>query len=664
MGEKLDKYSKEIVTEWGKFSWRCKLAFKQFFRDIEDSKFVQPVDLNKLKSLLMHLHVCLQSEARLASAVHKSLEERHPLPLVDMEAIVSLASLEFDEAVAKVASNEDETSALEQTVTSNVTAMTALLKKVREAAADVKKIIEKKQKDDVKDQEKLEKQKIKDMENIKKDHDKAANTKAKASAKTSAQSKTVSPAKTAIIQDPPLLVDLSVIPDMKEFADEGRMNTEIPAAGVPYAIKKCPSALVEVLKERGVTSAMGLFKILMMEPNNPSMKQNGRAQQPFQSDRKKRVAEMLTACAPNDILSQVTHKLPETWHQTLSQTHLFACSEDMVQCGVERNALGNIRIQTTGVRVVVVLLYEALDKISKARSMTRQQEEDEVDFMRRVLTDVQPQDIAGNARNMVWKYTMDASSSDLAKSPVMVIPPGTFTIEKTIASKNASGAIDRAQSFVIGLRQHFLESSESPGYRSLKLLQTAHVNHKGVDTTSAFWGKILDACVHSEKGVKDKGKSQGKGNACPAIVLAAKATNRLAEAAKRLADKKEDEEKNKALEEAEKKEAADVAAGAEKQIAEDEAAAEKAKAEKAPKAEKEKVEKAAAVEKAKAEKAVKAEKEKVEKAAAVEKAKAEKEKAEKEKAEKAVAKAEKAAKAEKEKAEREKAAAAAKRPRD
>ena len=123
---------------------------------------MQPVDLNKLKSLLMHLHVCLQSEARLASAVQKSLEERHPLPLVDMEAIVSLASLEFDEAVAKVASNEDETSALEQTVTSNVTAMTALLKKVREAAADVKKIIEKKQNNYVNDQEKLEKH-IKDM---------------------------------------------------------------------------------------------------------------------------------------------------------------------------------------------------------------------------------------------------------------------------------------------------------------------------------------------------------------------------------------------------------------------------------------------------------------------------------------------------------------------
>ena len=143
-------------------------SFRTVFWDVEDSKFVQPVDLNKLKSLLMHLHVCLQSEARLASAVQNSLEERHPLPLVDMEAIVSLASLEFDEAVAKVASNEDETSALEQTVTSNVTAMTALLKKVREAAADVKKIIEEKQKDDVKYQEKLEKQKIKDMEKIKK----------------------------------------------------------------------------------------------------------------------------------------------------------------------------------------------------------------------------------------------------------------------------------------------------------------------------------------------------------------------------------------------------------------------------------------------------------------------------------------------------------------
>ena len=61
-----------------------------------------------------------------------------------MESVVSLASLEFDEAVAKVASNEDETKSLEQSVTSSVTAMTALVKKVKEAAADVKKIIEKK----------------------------------------------------------------------------------------------------------------------------------------------------------------------------------------------------------------------------------------------------------------------------------------------------------------------------------------------------------------------------------------------------------------------------------------------------------------------------------------------------------------------------------------
>ena len=30
-GEKLDKYSKDIETEWGKFSWRCKLASNKFF---------------------------------------------------------------------------------------------------------------------------------------------------------------------------------------------------------------------------------------------------------------------------------------------------------------------------------------------------------------------------------------------------------------------------------------------------------------------------------------------------------------------------------------------------------------------------------------------------------------------------------------------------------
>ena len=167
-GEKLMSYSKIVERDWGICSWRCKLAFKKCSWDVEESKFIQPVDLEELKALLMHLHVCLQSEARLASAVQKSLDAQHPLPLPDMESVVSLASLEFDEAVAKVASNEDETKSLEQSVTSSVTAMTALVKKVKEAAADVKKIIEKKQQDQVKAQEKQEKQKIKDQEKSKK----------------------------------------------------------------------------------------------------------------------------------------------------------------------------------------------------------------------------------------------------------------------------------------------------------------------------------------------------------------------------------------------------------------------------------------------------------------------------------------------------------------
>ena len=124
------------------------------------------MDLNDLTNLLMHLHVCLQSESRLASTVQKSLDERHPLPLVDMESVVCLASMEFDEAVARLASSEDETKALEQTVTSNATAMAALAKKVKDAASDVKKLIEKKQKDEGKDQEKAEKQKVKDAEKL------------------------------------------------------------------------------------------------------------------------------------------------------------------------------------------------------------------------------------------------------------------------------------------------------------------------------------------------------------------------------------------------------------------------------------------------------------------------------------------------------------------
>ena len=144
---------------------------------------MQPLDLNELRHLLMHLHVCLQSESRLASAVQRSLDERHPLPLVDMEAIVSLASLEFDEAVARVASNEEETKALEQSVASQSIAMAALAKKVKDAASDVKKLIEKNQQDEIKDQQKAEQQKAKDAEQLVKEQNKVATAKAKAQAK-------------------------------------------------------------------------------------------------------------------------------------------------------------------------------------------------------------------------------------------------------------------------------------------------------------------------------------------------------------------------------------------------------------------------------------------------------------------------------------------------
>ena len=591
-GAKLEEHSKEIQDMWNRFSWRSKLAFRKMSWDVDESKFTQPVDLNALTSLLMHLHVCLQSESRLASAVQKSLDERHPLPLVDMESVVCLASLEFDEAMAPVASSESETKTLEQTVTSNATAMAALAKKVKDAASDVKKLIEKKQNHEVKDQEKAEKQKVKYAEKLEKGKIiKAASAVAKAKSKAQGQAKTASTEKTAMIKEPPLLGDLSMIPDMKDFDDEDDMTKQgKPAAGVPYVIKTCPRALTDVLKERSVASAMGLFNILMMEPNNLSLKQNDRSQQPFQSDRKKRVSELMTTLAPNDILSQVARKLPEAWHQTLIQTHLFVCSEDTVQCGVERNALGNIRVQTAGVRVVVVFMYEALKEIMKTKDLTRIQDEDEVDFMRRVLTDIEAKDIGETSKNMVWKYTLDASSGDLGNSPAMVIPPGTFTIEKTIPSKSATGAAEREKSFVVGMRQHFLESHDSPGHRSLKLLHDAQVSHKGTDSTATFWSKILEACHHNQSVPQAKGKGK-KGNSAASaasvqdVEAAAKAKAGEAaaatEAAAAAVQKKAAEGKAHLQEKAAAKAAEKANKEAlEKKTAEDKAAAEKRAAEK------------------------------------------------------------------------------------
>ena len=180
---------------------------------------------------------------------------------------------------------------------------------------------------------------------------------------------------------------------------------------------------------------------------------------------------------------------------------------------------------------------------------------------------------------MVWKYTLSGSSADLAATQVMGIPPGAFTIEKTIPTKTPSGALDRAQSFAIGLRQHFLESSESSGVRSLKALHNAHVNHEGVDSTTSFWSKILDACA-IPTGSNDKGKGKGKiasGNAA-ALAGVAPATAAASQGPAHRLKKAADARMARAAE----KETYDAEAAAEKEAAEkadkETAAAKKAEA--------------------------------------------------------------------------------------
>ena len=70
-----------------------------------------------------------------------------------MESVVSLASLEFDEAVAKAASNTDETQISRAVCDFERYCHDRFGEKVKEAAVDVKKIIENKQQHRVKAQE-------------------------------------------------------------------------------------------------------------------------------------------------------------------------------------------------------------------------------------------------------------------------------------------------------------------------------------------------------------------------------------------------------------------------------------------------------------------------------------------------------------------------------
>ena len=514
-----DKLSVEQSNELGtklksikQKAWRVSLLLRSFGFNLDDATFARPVKLTSMQGLFGKLSWSVKADALLLQAVKEAVNGRQALPLPNMDALGSVSGLEFDEATTKALDSEDEVKNYKKSAETQSKAMMDLIGKVNASANDAKRLINRKQADDDQRHDKEERRRAKEFEKAARKDAKVAQAKAKAAAKKKASKATEEGMQPALFRMPELpvvLTDMSNIAEVNFYADEAAMKSELPAEGVPYIVEKTPCKIQELLDERAVKANIGIYRIQAMD--QIVIKETGRGQQPFQSDRKKRLAELLSTMVPHNTLPRVSGKLARSWSESANTLRIFAASESMVTASVERNALGNVRLHSSGKREILVVRFDKLTEIALAKHMVANPQEAEVDFMQRVLVSLKPSDFWPSDKTgdkiAVWKHVQLAGET-------MVVPPACFTVERTVPVTLAGASItkqERSDSFVIGFRMHYLESPESPAMKCLGELQKAHATRrKAADQTNVFWTTIMETNAKASSAAAEDAQSKKK----------------------------------------------------------------------------------------------------------------------------------------------------------
>ena len=336
------------------------------------------------RSLLM----ALKGEAMLFSAVSAALETKSPLPLQNMEALAPLASMEFDAECAALLETEEEVECCKRSIDEQFKAINELSAHMNGAASDIKKMIAKKQKDDGEKVEKEEKHRQKQLQDEQKKKEKQQKAVAKKKSAKKAETETdlrAMPKEAGMPAVPHWMINKPVDVANMEVVDSADLNAA-KLMGQAFVFKTLPTKLVSITQEPAVKACVEIYRIQAMA--QPLLAAEGRGQHPFQSDRKKRMSEVLQQLVPFSLLQPVCGSgLPKQWCDALTNIHLYACSPSMVAIGIERNGIGNIRLQYTGVKEVYVFTYQAIMQVANANSMEIGDVESVIDFCTRVLRD-------------------------------------------------------------------------------------------------------------------------------------------------------------------------------------------------------------------------------------------------------------------------------------
>ena len=187
----------------------------------------------------------------------------------------------------------------------------------------------------------------------------------------------------------------------------------------PFIVRSYPD-LDAIYAEKGVQSTTSIFRVQFQQPHALT---DHRGQTVFASDRKRQLRESLLGLSPHDITKNpVFLGAAAGVGNVVTGLSIFACDHEMQNSSMDRNALGNIRYQVSGVREVAIASYADLKKVAVSKNLTQDAAETFMDFYSRVMHTVTSSDVSDGL--MIFKGTISPKDS-------IVTPMGTNSYLKT-----------------------------------------------------------------------------------------------------------------------------------------------------------------------------------------------------------------------------------------
>ncbi len=252
-------------------------------------------------------------------------------------------------------------------------------------------------------------------------------------------------------------------------------------------VVKDPPRLKAVLQEASVKCSNGVYKVQL--PSLAVYKSSGRSMVPFQTERKDKITEVLNIFS-DDVTSSIL-SFKNSFVVATNQLSIWICSHDMVSASVERNCIGNIRCQVTGKRQVLVISWRGVLLAAKAHSMTAAPKEPIADFGKRVCEAMTAADMdcAGIKSEIVYR--------EMQPGDLMCVPPGNFTIERTVPVNPPSDgnwtAPLKQENMVMGLRVHYLTGKDTESFEISKEFVKAQADQNiSSDAAVKYWQHIRD----------------------------------------------------------------------------------------------------------------------------------------------------------------------------